>query len=195
MDEWRVVREWALEKGFEMATGRAGGLRHPVTEINWYDAGKWCNAKSEMEGLEIVYTLEGRPYRKGESADVACNWMMGGYRLPTEAEWEWAARGGLKSCGSVYAGGDNSDDVGWHNGNSGGMCHPVGQKAPNELGLFDMSGNVSEWCWDLDGVFRVLRGGSWYNVAADCRSADRGIDAPGYRSDLIGFRLALVPSL
>ena len=195
MDEWRMVREWALEKGFEMATGRAGGLKHPVTEINWYDALKWCNAKSEMEGLGTVYTLEGRPYKKGESADVACNWRTGGYRLPAEAEWGWAARGGVKSCGSEYAGGDNLDAVGWYGGNSGGMCHPVGQKAPNELGLFDMSGNVVEWCWDLNDVCRVTRGGSWDFVAAYCSSADRYYFSPVIRNNVIGFRLALVPSL
>jgi formylglycine-generating enzyme required for sulfatase activity len=148
-----------------------------------------------MEGLGIVYTLEGRPYRKGESADVACNWRTGGYRLPAEAEWEWAARGGVKSCGSEYAGGDNLDAVGWYDGNSGGMCHPVGQKAPNELGLFDMSGNVIEWCWDLKGVYRVFRGGSWDDAAHVCRSAGGYSNSPVYSHLSFGFRLALVPSL
>jgi len=95
----------------------------------------------------------------------------------------------------VYAGGDNLDAVGWHEGNSGGMCHPVGQKAPNELGLFDMSGNVFEWCWDLDGVSRVLRGGSWNYDAAYCSSAYRYYNSPDNRFNIIGFRLALVPSL
>jgi sulfatase modifying factor 1 len=197
MEEWRVVREWGVANGFEMAIGRSGGLTHPVTEVSWYDAVKWCNAKSQMEGLKVAYTIAGSPYRKGDSNEVSCDWKSGGYRLPTEAEWEWAARGGVKSCGSTYAGGDDLGAVGWFDQNSGGMAHPVGQKAPNELGLFDMSGNVWEWCWELwstEGVHRVIRGGSWHNVAASCCSSSRGNGSPDTRDYSFGFRLARVPS-
>lgn len=200
MEEWQVVREWGVANGFEMAIGRSGGSTHPVTVVNWYDVLKWCNAKSQMEGLKVAYTIAGGPYRKGDSDVVSCDWKSGGYRLPAQAEWAWAASGGVKSCGSTYAGGDDLGAVGWFKGNSGGMAHPVGQKAPNELGLFDMSGNVYEWCWDLfdpEGTLypgrRVYHGGSWNhdahfcNLVQDCAKSEN-------RFTTTGFRLALVPS-
>ena len=129
------------------------------------------------------------------------------YRLPTEAEWEYAARGGPPSKQNfVYAGSDKIDDVAWYDGNSDNKTHPVGQKKANALGLFDMSGNVWEWCNDWFGAYsaesqrnpkgpdvgsyRVVRGGSWYNVPQDCRVADRYFNAPGVRYNYIGFRLA-----
>ena len=128
------------------------------------------------------------------------------FRLPTEAEWEYAARGGKKSNGYKYAGSNTVDNVAWYDGNSGSKTHPVKTKQPNELGLYDMSGNVFEWCQDRYGSYssgsqtdpkgpssgslRLLRGGSWGNFAGDCRVSFRGYSGPGGRG-YPGFRLVL----
>ena len=129
------------------------------------------------------------------------------YRLPTEAEWEYAARGGISTGSTTYAGSNNIEEVAWYYENSNNKTHPVGQKKPNELGIFDMSGNVWEWCcdrYDKDyyqnspennpqgpsvGSSRVLRGGSWISDAVNCRMADRSTGMPVLRSNLIGLRL------
>jgi sulfatase modifying factor 1 len=129
------------------------------------------------------------------------------YRLPTEAEWEYAARGGNKSQGYKYAGSNDAGSVARYDANSSSKTNPVGQKSPNELGIYDMSGNVFEWCsdwWgaygtvaqtnpkgDSSGTYRVLRGGSWNNFARYCRSSNRNISTPGNRYYVNGFRLAL----
>ena len=131
------------------------------------------------------------------------------YRLPTEAEWEYAARGGNQSKGYTYSGSNSLTDVAWNTDNSASKTHPVGQLQPNELGLFDMSGNICEWCNDWysnyspgsqtnphgpsTGSLRVARGGSWYNSAWGCRSANRGSNYPGHRNYFVGFRLVFVP--
>ncbi len=108
--------------------------------VTWYDAVEYCNWLSERSGLVSCYELK--------RLATTCDFSANGYRLPTEAEWEYAARGGSRSQGYVYAGGDDPDQVGWYMGNSGTEIQPVGQLEPNELGLYDMSGNLTEWCWD-----------------------------------------------
>ncbi|MCR5574330.1 MAG: formylglycine-generating enzyme family protein [Bacteroidaceae bacterium] len=129
------------------------------------------------------------------------------FRLPTEAEWEYAARGGNQSQGYKYAGSNNLGNVAWYIDNSGYTAQEVGTKLPNELGLYDMSGNVLEWCQDWYGDYsstaqtnpqgpstgsdRVLREGSWLNFARSCRVSHRFHDSPSYRSNNLGFRLAL----
>ena len=130
------------------------------------------------------------------------------FTLPTEAQWEYASRGGNKSRGCKYSGSNDLGEVGWYGDNSDGKTHPVATKGANELGLYDMSGNVCEWCLDWYGSYggdatdptgpsegsdRVCRGGSWYLDVRFCRSALRDIYAPGIRYASIGFRLALVP--
>jgi len=170
----------------------------PVIYVSWYDAVEYCNWLSEEEGLTPCYS--------GSGETISCDINANGYRLPTEAEWEFAARGGNNSRGYKYSGSDNPDDVGWYDDNSGYKTHPVGQKNPNELGLYDMSGNVWEWCWDWydrgyyssssssnpqgpsSGSNRVRRGGSWYNSADNLRSACRIYFPPVNPFYVIGFR-------
>ena len=196
MEEWTGVREFAIAvaTGFQtIALGEANGPNHPVTEISWYDAVHWCNAKSFMEGLELAYDFD-----QGKFASVLFKSNANGYRLPTEAEWEWAARGGKKSKGYNCSGSNDLDTVGWYDGNSGGAAHEVAKKAANELGLYDMSGNVWEWCEDVAGTSgRRVRGGSWDYYAdrtasaAGAAVAYRGSDInPDYRYKNLGFRLA-----
>jgi len=210
MQEWQGVRSWAIANGFDVEVGEAGGSRHPVTAVSWYDCVKWCNAKSVMEGLEPVYgvkDLDGY-YSREQSDNVVIKPWANGYRLPTEAEREWAARGGCNSQGYEFAGSNNLNAVGWYDDNCGrdssvfeddpDYCHAVGEKAANELGLYDMSGNVFEWCWDwytdpadaASGTSRVLRGGSWALNAGYCRVAYRGFIVPSDSSSAVGFRVA-----
>jgi formylglycine-generating enzyme required for sulfatase activity len=168
----------------------------PVETVTWLDAVAYCNARSRKEGLSPAYTINGET--------VSWNRSANGYRLPTEAEWEYAAKGGGKDS-FEYSGGNSVDSVAWYSGNSGNKTHPVGTKQPNSLGLYDMSGNVWEWCWDWydsyssgnqtdptgasSGTYRVTRGGSWGNDAALARSAYRDGDTPSGRYYDLGFRL------
>jgi formylglycine-generating enzyme required for sulfatase activity len=192
------------------------GPDNPVNKVSWYDAIVYANRLSMAEGLTPVYSIGGStdPARWGAVPtsgnatwnSATMNTRANGYRLPTEAEWEYAARGGNRSRGYTYAGSNSLDDVAWHNGNSGGRTKPVGTKAPNELGLYDMSGNILEWCWDWHGNYpgsaqtdpsgpssgmnRVLRGSGYAGPARFSRSAYRYSNFfPQNRSSVNGFRL------
>lgn len=157
------------------------GSNHPVEQVSWKDCQKFIQKLNKITGQK--------------------------FRLPTEAEWEYAARGGNKSKGYKYSGSNNIDDVSWYKGNSGSNTHAVKTKSPNELGIYDMSGNVLEWCQDwhdsynsnaqtnptgpASGSYRVNRGGVWSGSAEYCRVSCRSIDSPGYRDDSNGLRLAM----
>jgi len=181
-----TVLQW---KTFCTATGRKmpeppswGWIdTHPMVMVNWDDAVAYCDWLSEK--------------------------MDADYRLPTEAEWEYAARGGKLSKGTKYSGGRSLDIAGWFDANSNSQTQAVATKNPNELGLYDMSGNVWEWCKDWygaytaeaqtnpkgasSGTFRVLRGGGWDGTSAGCRVAFRTYRGPTYRYSRIGFRVVL----
>jgi formylglycine-generating enzyme required for sulfatase activity len=179
----------------ERNPSRFKGPRHPVETVSWNDAVGYCARLTERERL-VSRLPAGYEYR-----------------LPTEAEWEYAARGGERSRWYIYSGSNRADDVAWHNANSGGMTHPVGQKQPNELGLYDLSGNVWEWCLDgYDEAYytaspaisplnlqtsstRVYRGGSWGIAPRDVRSVYRNRGKPENAISGLGFRVSLAPRL
>lgn len=182
------------------------GNNRPVERVNWLEAVAFCNALSGMEGLQPAYRREGSSFVWDRDAD--------GYRLPTEAEWEYAARGGIHGAlGSEplrrapYAGGMDADAVGWFDRNSNKTTQPVARKAPNQLGLYDMSGNVWEWCWDWYGDYprtavvdpegaargvgqKVLRGGAWFAPMNLLRVTYRYWNLPTFKVNSVGFRIA-----
>ncbi|TDB74149.1 formylglycine-generating enzyme family protein [Micromonospora sp. KC723] len=162
----------------------AGGDRLPVESVSWRDAVRFCNSLSRQEGLPPVYRLDD----DGVEADGT-----GGYRLPTEAEWEHACRAG--TTGPRYG---PLDEIAWHRGNAEGRPHPVGGRQPNAWGLYDMLGNVWEWCWDIYDAevydsYRVLRGGGWFDQPWSCRASVRRRSHPTLRIDDLGFRIARSP--
>ncbi|MCX6269867.1 MAG: SUMF1/EgtB/PvdO family nonheme iron enzyme [Bacteroidetes bacterium] len=185
--------------------GNHGRGKMPIFNVNWEDAIAYCNWLSKKEGLKPCYTID-KKEGKGKWK-VSCDFSKDGYRLPTEAEWEYAARGGNKSKGFTYAGSRDSSLVAWYSLNSGGKSHPVGQKQPNELGIYDMSGNLWEWCWDFyegdyyrtspsdnpkgpeTGVVHTLRGGSWYNTAIYLTTILRNLAKPDASNSTYGFRV------
>jgi len=178
--------------------GRGYG-RQPVEDVSWQDAVEYCNWCSQQEGLTPAYSIWGN--------NITCDFGVNGYRLPTEAEWEYAARGGIRSQGYKYSGSDDLGTVAWYKENSGGRIQPVGQKQPNELELYDMSGNVWEWCWDWydksyytssdadnpaglrSGLFHVIRGGDRGAYSGNLRLSVRLDYTISSVITTIGFRL------
>jgi sulfatase modifying factor 1 len=198
------------------------GMNRPVEQVSWYDAAVFCNRLSELCKLPPVYFSDKhylKPYgKKGvtyilpNEGEVFINQQAKGFRLPNEAEWEYAARASTSSAykSFKYAGSNMLDEVGWYNDNSHHETKPVGLKMQNLFGLHDMSGIVYEWCndhwhesyegapddgsvWiDKKGVNCVLRGGGWNDDQLLCRVTSRDGDHPAFRFDDIGFRLVLV---
>lgn len=162
---------------------------NPAVFVNWYDAAFYLNWLSERLQKTPAYTLTPAAY---DNFTVKVDSMAKGCRLPTGVEWEFAARGGNKTREFEYSGSDEISKVGWCK-NSSSRTHPVGQKKTNELGLYDMSGNVWEWGRDTEGLNRVIRGGSWVDRSEYCRTAYRMNFNPLNRCDFVGFRLVFVP--
>jgi formylglycine-generating enzyme required for sulfatase activity len=237
---WNEVFSWGRAHGYAFGEDYdfhpARQRNHPVCFVSWYDAVRWCNARSEKEGRQPVYTIDGgrqEVFRQGrvDLASAMVRWCADGYRLPTELEWEWAARGGLARQHYPWVSPDRdfarhldgSRANYWESGDpweSEADCgtSPVhyfdgrfsmgGKDMANGYGLYDMAGNVAEWCWDwyLDtwyanpvsaesntrgpavGYGRVLRGGSWISSPKYCRVSARYMSAPDYRCHCYGFR-------
>lgn len=162
----------------------ATGEHRPVEQVSWWDAAAFCNALSAQAGLALAYDFE------PATEQVEWNPQANGYRLPTEAEWEWACRAG--SEGPRYG---LLSGIAWYAENSGGQSHEVGQKRQNDFGLFDMLGNVWEWCWDIYDAevyksYRVLRGGGWADEHWSCCASVRRRSHPTFRIEDMGFRVA-----
>jgi formylglycine-generating enzyme required for sulfatase activity len=201
LSDRRTQRSWSVELApYELApfpvtqalyaqvTGRRPSSverdRLPVEGVSWLDAVRFCNALSELEGLAPAYRLD------AEAEAVEWDGSADGYRLPTEAEWEHACRAG--TTGPRYGA---LDEIAWHRGNSQERIHEVGGKQPNAWGLYDMLGNVWEWCWDVYdaevyGTYRVLRGGGWFDEPWSCRASVRRRSHPTFQIDDVGFRIA-----
>ena len=208
------------------AEGESQELR-PVENVSWYDALVYCNKRSLAEGLTPCYTIKnstdpedwGAVPTSSDSSwnEVICKWDANGYRLPTEAEWEYAARAGDNTVDSLTYSGTSSEsnleEYAWYSGNSGQKSHEVGTKKTNAYGLYDVSGNVWEWCWNWftekydtekesgsdpkgasSGGYRVYRGGSWIHSASLASVSFRDYGNPYYRGYYLGFRVVRASS-
>jgi formylglycine-generating enzyme required for sulfatase activity len=222
--QWQSVYNWATNYGYGFVNAGSGkGSNHPVQIVDWYDVVKWSNARSQQAGQTPVYYTDAgltEVYMNGEEVTVYVNWTANGYRLPTEAEWEKAARGGLSGqrfpwgntiseSQANYEGDTNySYDLGPNGYNAVGQIGggpyttPVGYFAANGYGLYDMAGNLREWCWDwygtpyaggidprgpASGTYKVMRGGDWHQSASNLRCARRGAGS-FVATDHYGFR-------
>jgi formylglycine-generating enzyme required for sulfatase activity len=219
---WDEVRTWASGNGYtDLTTGGGKAANHPVQAVSWHDVVKWCNARSQKAGRTPVYYTDAamtQVYKTSDVNEPYLKVLADGYRLPTDVQWLYAARGGVASrrfpwndtdtiqharanytsySSTAY---DTSPTRGNHptyNDGTTPYTSPVGAFAANGYGLYDMAGNVWEWCYDWHpnavGSIRVLRGGSWSNSGSNCRVAYRSSNYPVYRYNYYGFRAVLPP--
>lgn len=202
------VTQYFFKKVMGYNHSKKQGELLPVENLSWFEAVIFCNYLSEAYKLEPCYSIKDFDLKTLADdsihwKDLKCNFDANGFRLPLEAEWEYAAKAGGVS---LYSGGDKLDELGWFGENSNVGIHNVGEKKPNAFGLYDMSGNISEWCWDWyapyeqassngsfrgpeTGRMRVRRGGSWLDDAVQCTTSSREYSAPNGKSGTLGFRI------
>lgn len=184
--------------------GGFGRGTRPVINVSWIGAVKYCNWLSTRNGLDKVYELQ---IDSSGTKVVAVHWDANGYRLPTEAEWEYAAKGGSNPQGFLYSGSNDPNEIAWYSANSGNKPHEVGDKKPNELGIYDLEGNAWEWCWDYysptyyksspendprgpqSGQTRVYRGGCFKSSIDQLRITKRYSLDPTIKKGTVGIRL------
>lgn len=217
LDRYELTQgEYQAVMGSNPAAGFGIGSDYPVYYVSWFKAIEYCNRRSILEGLTPCYSYRNYgtnpdnwganwPPSSNNHRYVSCDWTANGYRLPTEMEWMYAARAGNQTHNYTYSGSNDLDSVAWYSANAANLTHTVGGKLANELGLYDMSGNVFEWVWDIygdypdaaqnnprgptSGSYRLSRGGAWNSNAEACTVSIRTHREATFSSFIMGFRV------
>ncbi|MBX2843299.1 MAG: formylglycine-generating enzyme family protein [Flammeovirgaceae bacterium] len=219
LSSFEICKYPVTQELYEWVTGENPshfkGKQRPVEQVDWYDAVEFCNVLSEKLGLEVYYRINKEKKDQNNPNEfeqkkwlVEINGNSKGYRLPSEAEWEFSSKGGTKLNDKFkFSGGNKLNELGWYSNNSHNETKEVGLKKPNKLGLYDMSGNIWEWCWDwydedyyyspqtnplgsVIGSSRIIRGGAWGDGVNSCRVTYRGEYVPMVQFFDQGFRLS-----